>query len=65
MLKKVVRSLKKFVKEEEAQGMTEYGLVLALIVVIVIGAVGILGGGITAKFTAIKDSLMGTSTPTQ
>lgn len=57
MLKKVVRSLKKFVKEEEAQGLTEYGLVLALIVVIVIGAVAILGNGITAKFNSIVSSL--------
>jgi pilus assembly protein Flp/PilA len=62
MLKKIALKVKNFFKEEEAQGLTEYGLVLALIVVIVIGAVAMLGDGITAKFTAIKDSLMGTST---
>ncbi|MEQ8175160.1 MAG: Flp family type IVb pilin [Syntrophomonadaceae bacterium] len=52
---------KRLVKEEEGQGMAEYGLILALIAVAVIGVLGALGTGISDKFTEVTDGLTGTS----
>ena len=56
--------IKRLVKEEEAQGMTEYGLILALVAVVVIGALTLLGGRLTEVFTGIKDNLRAPATPT-
>jgi pilus assembly protein Flp/PilA len=49
--------LKKLFKEEEGQGMVEYGLIIALIAIVVITALSLLGGKLTAVFTKIKDSI--------
>ncbi|WP_085504920.1 Flp family type IVb pilin [Thalassobacillus devorans] len=43
--------------EEEGQGMTEYGLILGLIAVGVIGALAILGDKISEFFTKINTEL--------
>ncbi|GGD00141.1 pilus assembly protein [Thalassobacillus devorans] len=43
--------------EEEGQGMTEYGLILGLIAVVVIGALGFLGGSINDLFNGLKDKI--------
>lgn len=57
--------MKKFMNwlknEESGQGMVEYGLILALIAVVVIGALTLLGGGVKDIFTTAKDKL--TTTP--
>ncbi len=43
--------------EESGQGMVEYGLIIALIAVVVIGAVAILGGKINDSFESINSQL--------
>lgn len=45
--------IKKLVREEEGQGMAEYGLILAGIAVIVMVAITALGGRLTGLFNSI------------
>jgi pilus assembly protein Flp/PilA len=45
------------VRDEEGQGMAEYGLILALIAIVVIAALTLIGGNLTSKFTEIAGSL--------
>ena len=42
---------------EEGQGMVEYGLILALVAVVVIAALTALGGGINGIFGEVTDEL--------
>ena len=49
--------VKRFFKEEEGQGLAEYALILALIVIVVIGFMGGLGNKIGAKFKTVSDTL--------
>ena len=49
--------LKRLWKEEEGQALTEYGLIIGLIAVVVIGAVALLGGQIKALVEKITDGL--------
>ena len=59
MLEFLKQAFKKMVKEEKGQGMVEYGLIIALIAVVVIAALTPLG-------TAVKDlfkGLIGSLTP--
>jgi len=49
--------MKKFFMNEEGQGMVEYGLIIALVAVVVIGAITALGGGIGATFNSIVGNL--------
>ena len=44
-------------KNEEGQGMVEYGLIIALIAVVLIVALGLVGGSLNATFSSIKNSL--------
>jgi len=44
--------------DEEGQAMTEYGLILALIAVVVIAALVILGPKIADIFTGVSDKLV-------
>lgn len=46
-------------KEEEGQGMAEYGLILALVAVVCMVALLAMGGAISDKFDAVKDKLKG------
>ena len=43
--------------KEEGQGLAEYGLILALIAVVCIGALQLLGGGISSTLGTITGSL--------
>lgn len=45
-----------FFKDEEGQGMSEYGLIIALIAVVAIGALTALGLGITGKLDIITNA---------
>lgn len=58
--------LKKLWSEERGQGMTEYGLILALIAVVCIGGLVAMGPAIKDKFMAIGDAVKTdpTATPT-
>lgn len=44
-------------KEEDGQGMVEYGLILALISVVVVGVLGTIGTKLLAKFNAVDNEL--------
>jgi pilus assembly protein Flp/PilA len=43
--------------DEEGQGLAEYGLILALIAVVCIGALGVLGTGISSKLQQVAGAL--------
>lgn len=44
------KALKAFFKDEEGQGMVEYGLIIALIAIVVIVALGSMGESISGIF---------------
>lgn len=48
---------KRLMVEEEGQAMAEYGLIIGLIAVVVVGLVATLGTEIQAAFQAIVDAL--------
>lgn len=48
-------------KDEEGQGMVEYGLILGLVAIVVIGALTVMGGSVKTKFNSIVTSLGGTA----
>mgnify|MGYP000947690905 CR=1 FL=1 len=53
---------KKFASEESGQGMVEYGLIIALIAVVLIVALTSMSGSLNDTFTKIKDKLDGANT---
>ncbi len=50
-------NLKKFLKNEDGATAIEYGLIAALIAVVIIAAVSALGGEISTTFTNIDDAM--------
>lgn len=57
----MMNQIKKFFTEDSGQGMTEYGLILALLAVIVIGVMALFGPKVTTLFDSIN--LSPTQTP--
>ena len=55
--------MRNLIKNESGQGMVEYGLIIAVVALVVVGGLSLLGGDLSAMFSGIKDNL-GTSTPT-
>ena len=49
--------MKRFVREEEGASMVEYGLLLALIAVVLIGTLTTLGEGIQGMFSTVADEM--------
>ena len=49
--------LLKWFKDEEGQGMVEYGLIIALIAIVVIAALALLGPKVRDVFQAANDSI--------
>ena len=49
--------LKSFIREEEGATATEYAVMLALIIVIAIGAISALGTKVSATFSNVTSSL--------
>jgi len=49
--------IKRLLKDESGQGMAEYGLIIALVAVAVIGALIFLGGSLSDKFEFIGDEI--------
>jgi pilus assembly protein Flp/PilA len=52
-----MRMLKRFLKDESGATAIEYGLIAALVSVVIITAVATLGDNLTSTFTAINDCL--------
>jgi pilus assembly protein Flp/PilA len=42
---------------EEGQAAVEYGVLVALIIAIAIGTIGLLGGKVNTAFTTVKDAM--------
>ncbi len=59
MYLKACRWIKDVFNNEEGQGLVEYGLILALIAVVVIGALTLLGDEVEAIFDEVTDALSG------
>ena len=51
--------MQNFFRNEEGQGLAEYGLILALIAVVVILALTTLGGNIATTMNSVSDELAG------
>ncbi len=49
--------VKRLLVEEEGQGMAEYGLILALIAVVVIGVLATMGDKLQEVFNQVNDKL--------
>lgn len=56
-------SLKRFISDESGATAIEYGLIAALIAVVIIGTVTALGTRIDGAFTTIRDALPGGDAP--
>ena len=56
-------NLIKFVKSESGATAIEYGLIAALIAVVIIGAVTLTGGSLNTTFTSVSNAPTGTATP--
>lgn len=50
---------KKFTSEESGQGMVEYGLIIALIAVVLIAVLAAMSGALDTTFTSIRNALTG------
>lgn len=53
----MMKKMKALVTEEKGQGMTEYGLVLGVIAIAVVGILVALKGQITTLFQNVSDAL--------
>lgn len=56
-MKKLMNQLQRFAKEEDGVTAIEYGLIAALIAVVIIGAVTTVGTKLTGIFTTIAAAL--------
>lgn len=53
----IMQVMRAIVRNEKGQGMVEYGLILALIAVVVIGVMTTMGTDLKAMFTSVSGSL--------
>ena len=53
----MLEKLKQLVVEEKGQGMVEYGLILALVAIVVIGALKLIGEQTESVFDKIQQEL--------
>lgn len=53
----MMRDMLAFLKDEDGQGMVEYGLIVGLIAIVVIGALTVLGDRINGMFTEAGNAL--------
>jgi pilus assembly protein Flp/PilA len=51
-------TLVRFFRDEEGQGMTEYGLIIALVAIVVIGGLTLLGGNLGTIFNSIAGNIV-------
>ncbi len=55
--------LNRFAKDESGATAIEYGLIAALIAVVIIAALGAIGTQLKTKFEAVETGLKGTTAP--
>lgn len=55
----MISFIKEFFEKQDAQGMAEYALILALVALVVITALTALGGAIGESFEKLVDKLPG------
>jgi pilus assembly protein Flp/PilA len=53
----MLNMIKKFARDEEGVTAIEYGLIAALIAVVIIGSVRLVGQGVNATFAAVAAAL--------
>ena len=53
----VIKFIEQFAQDEEGVTAIEYGLIAALIAVVIIGAVTLIGGNLNNVFKAVSDKL--------
>ncbi|HEU4964605.1 MAG TPA: Flp family type IVb pilin [Bacilli bacterium] len=53
----MVQAIKRLWKEESGQGLVEYGLIIGLVAVVVIGALTLMGTSIDGLFDEVNDNL--------
>ncbi len=58
---KLVQFIKNFAREEDGVTAIEYGLIAALIAIVIIGAVTVVGSKLCATFNAVAVALGGTA----
>jgi pilus assembly protein Flp/PilA len=63
-MNQLVAAVKRFVNEEEGVTAIEYGLIAALIAVVIIAAVSTVGTNLTCIFNRIADCLRGSTVGT-
>ncbi len=56
-----MKNLINFMRDEDGQGMVEYGLIIGLIAIVVVGALVLLGPKIKDLFTGVGDALESTA----
>lgn len=56
--------MRKFLMDEDGQGMVEYGLIIGLVSIVAIGALVILGPKIAGMFNKVNDTLDTTAATT-
>lgn len=57
MIQRVLTGLRAARDDEKGQGLTEYGLILVLIAVVVILMLGVLGGQVSNQYSNISNGL--------
>ncbi|MTI82207.1 MAG: Flp family type IVb pilin [Firmicutes bacterium] len=60
----MLKMVKRLWTEEEGQGMAEYGLIIALVAVVVVGALTVLGTSLNDKFNSVSDTIKNASSAT-
>ena len=53
----MMEKMMKLMKDESGQGMAEYGLILAGVAIVVMGAILVLGQGLEGLFTDVEAEL--------
>ena len=56
-MKKLVNRMKAFIRDEEGATATEYAVMLALIIVIALGAISALGEKVSTTFADIESNM--------
>jgi pilus assembly protein Flp/PilA len=56
-MKNLLTKIKNFVREEEGASAVEYGLLVALIAVVIIAAVTLLGQNLSSKFDEVAKAI--------